>query len=58
MKKTMVKVTKEFPDKYTGIIRKVGDEFEVTDARYREIKRSGDYVEVVKATEAKAKEKK
>lgn len=48
MKKIKVKVIKEFPDRYTGTQRKVGEIMEITDARYREIKRSGNYVEVVK----------
>ena len=43
-----VKVKKEFLDRYTGKIRKPGEVLEITDARLREIRRSGDYVEVVK----------
>ena len=54
-----VKVKKEFLDRYTGLIRKPGEVLEITEARLREIRRSGDYVEVVqekeKAPEAKEK---
>lgn len=57
-----VKVKKEFLDRYTGKIRKHGEVLEITDARLREIRRSGDYVEVVKedkpAKAPEAKEKK
>lgn len=49
MKKIKVVVKKAFLDKYTGIKHKEGASLEITDARLREIKRSGDYVEVVKA---------
>lgn len=52
MKSINVKVKKEFIDRRTGLIRKVGETFTVTAERLREIKRSGDYVEVVKKTEA------
>lgn len=48
MKKIKVKVIKEFTDRYTGIKHKVGATFEITDERFREIKRSGDYVEIAK----------
>lgn len=51
MKIINVKVKKEFLDRRTGQIRKEGTTFTVTDERLREIKRSGDYVEVVKAPE-------
>lgn len=40
-----VKVTKVFRDKYTNKIRKVGDELDVSNERYAEIK---DYVEIIK----------
>lgn len=53
MKNIEVKVKKEFLDRRTGKKRKVGEKFTVTDARLREIKRSGDFVEIVKATEPK-----
>ena len=51
MKPKMLKVTvkTEFIDRYTGVTHKPGETLEVTDARYREIQRSGDYVEVEKA---------
>lgn len=48
MKKIKVTVKKEFLDRYAGIKRKPGDVFEVSEGRYFEIKRSGDYVEAVK----------
>ncbi len=53
MKKLKVKVKKDFLDRYTGLKRKAGTTFECTDARFREIQRSGDYVEVVKPSEEK-----
>ena len=46
MKKLNVTVKKEFLDRYTGKIHKPGDKLILTDARVREIKRSGDFVEV------------
>lgn len=58
MKTLKVKVKKAFLDRYTGQKRKAGDIFEVTDARFREIKRSGDYVEVVKEVTAEVKKEK
>lgn len=58
MKKLKVKVIKEFTDRYTGEQRKAGETMEITDARYREIQRSGKYVEVVKpAVEGKKESK-
>ena len=48
MKKVKIVVKKAFLDRYTGIIRKPGDTLTVTDARFREIKRSGPYAEAVK----------
>lgn len=57
MKNIKVKVTKEFTDRYTGIKHKVGEVLTITDARFREIKRSGSFVEVVNPSEVK-KEKK
>ena len=49
MKKINVVVKKGFLDRYTGITHKPGDKLTITDERHREIKRSGDYVEIVKA---------
>lgn len=46
-KKIKVVVKKDFTDRYTGLKRKRGDYFSVSEERYREIKRSGDYVEIV-----------
>ena len=58
MKPKMISVivTKEFIDRYTGVTHKPGDKLKITDARHREIKRSGDYVEVEKTAKEKAKE--
>ena len=47
MKKMQVAVKKGFLDRYTGIMHKQGEKLNITDARFREIKRSGDYVEVI-----------
>lgn len=47
MKKIKVKVKRDFRDKYTGIKHNAGTTMEVTDSRFREINRSGDYLEVV-----------
>ena len=58
MKKIKVKVKKEFLDRYTGITHKAGESLEITDARYREIKRSGEYVEVMKPASEVKKESK
>jgi hypothetical protein len=46
MKKIKVIVKKAFRDRYTGIKHKSGDRMTITEARFREIKRSGDYVEI------------
>lgn len=46
MKKLNVTVKKPFVDRYTGKTHKPGDKLILTDVRVREIKRSGDYVEV------------
>lgn len=56
MKNVNVIVKKEFLDRYTGKMRKVNDKFTVREDRYREILRSGAYVEAVKA-EAKKESK-
>ena len=48
MKNVNVIVKKQFLDRYTGKMRKVNDKFTVREDRYREILRSGDYVEAVK----------
>ncbi len=57
MKKVNVVVKKEFIDRYTGEKQTVGKEMTITDARLREIRRSGDYVTVKKVAEQKPKEK-
>ena len=57
MKKVNVVVKKTFRDRYTGKTHKHGTKLTVTDARFREIKRSGDYVEIEVPTVAKAPEK-
>ena len=46
-KKLKVVVKKDFIDRHTGLKRKRGDYFSVSEERYREIKRSGEYVEIV-----------
>ena len=48
MKKVTVVVKKPFLDRYTGIKHNPDEKMTITDARYREIKRSGDLVEVIK----------
>lgn len=53
MNEVKVVVKKEFTDRYTGLKHKPGEKLKVTEARYREIKRSGDYVAVEKAAEVK-----
>lgn len=53
MNNIKVKVKKAFLDRRTGVKHKVGDNLTVTAERLREIKRSGDFVEIVKATEPK-----
>lgn len=45
-----VKVKKPFQDRYTGQQRKAGEKMKITYGRLAEIRRSGDYVEVVKTT--------
>lgn len=56
MKTLNVVVKKDFPDKYTGVKHKVGEKLKITEQRFREIKRSGDYVDIEKsASEAPAK---
>lgn len=44
MKKIKVVVKKKFLDRHTGIFRKPGDKLTVSEVRFREILRSGDYV--------------
>ncbi len=55
MKQINVKVKKPFMDRYTGVKHKEGDILNVSDKRLREIKRSGDFVEVVKEAPAEVK---
>jgi len=50
MKTIRIVVKKTFRDRYTGIKHVPGDKLTVTDARYREIKRSGDYIQLDKPT--------
>lgn len=45
-----VKVIKEFVDKHTKKLNKVGDSFECSETRYKEIQRAGSFVELVKET--------
>lgn len=58
MKNVNVVVKKEFLDRYTGKMNKVNDKLIIREDRYREILRSGNYVEVVKAETKKAETKK
>ena len=53
MKKIKVIVKKKFTDRYTGISHKPGEKLTVSEVRFREMKRSGDYV--AKETAAPAK---
>ena len=46
MKKISVAVKKKFRDRYTGKTHKPGEKLTISDVRFREIKRSGDYVEI------------
>ncbi len=46
MKKLNCVVKKGFVDRYTGKTHKPGETLILTDVRVREIKRSGDYIEV------------
>lgn len=55
MKMINVVVKKEFHDKYTGTKRKAGEKMTITEARYREIKRAGDFIEVAKDASKKEK---
>lgn len=48
MKKFNVVVKKKFLDGSTGLYRKVDDKMTITEKRYIEIKRKGDFVEIVK----------
>ena len=49
MKKFNVIVKKAFLDRYTGIKHKEGDKLTLSEERYLEIRRSGNYVEIEKA---------
>lgn len=53
-KKINVVVKKKFLDRYTGVTHEPGEKLTITYERFREIKRSGDYVEIEK-TEAESK---
>ena len=44
MKTIKVVVKKQFRDRHSGVTHKVGDKLTLTEVRYREILRSGDYV--------------
>lgn len=46
MKKISVAVKKKFRDRFTGKTHKPGEKLTISDQRFREIKRSGDYVEL------------
>ncbi len=57
MAKIHVKVKKEFLDRYTGQIKRPGDELDMTYERLSEIRNFGDYVDVVKQEQSKAEKK-
>ena len=44
-----VVVAKEFRDRYSGKTHKPGEKLKITDARRREILRSGEYVQLAPA---------
>lgn len=46
MKTISVIVKKKFRDRLTGKTHKPGEKLTISDQRFREIKRSGDYVEL------------
>jgi hypothetical protein len=48
MKKFNVVVKKKFIDGATGLTKKPGDKMTISEKRYLEIIRKGDYVEIVK----------
>ena len=52
MKKIVVKVKKKFLDYETGLTMKPGNTMTITDKRYLEIRRKGDFVEVDKTATA------
>lgn len=52
MRKINVIVKSGFLDRYTGLKRKPNDKLTITESRFREILRSGNYVEVEKAKKA------
>lgn len=52
MKDLKVIVKKKFLDRYSGVYHNPGDKLTITESRYREIKRSGDFVEVEKSAKA------
>lgn len=49
MKILKIRVKAAFLDRRAGKMRKSGDVLTITEERYREIKRSGDFVEVIPA---------
>ena len=57
MKQLKVIVKKKFLDRYTGVTHHPGKTLTISDRRYREIKRSGDYVEVEKKSKVEKVEK-
>lgn len=57
MKMLHVTVKKAFRDRRTGLERKPGETLTISDERYREIKRSGNYVEATRKPAEKTKAK-
>jgi len=52
-----VKVVKSFIDKTTQKVRKLNEEFSVTEERFKEIEKAGHYVEALPEKETKVSEK-
>lgn len=55
MKNLRVTVQKPFIDRRTGLKRKPGETMTISEERYREIKRSGDFVKVTEEPAEKVK---
>ena len=52
MNKVKVIVKKAFRDKISGVYHKVNDKMTISEDRFREIKRTGDFVEIEKESTA------
>lgn len=58
MKTFKVIVKKSFRDKHSGVFHRVGKELTLSENRFREIQRCGDYVEIKEAANAASKPEK